>query len=102
MQKSFDFNLTQTDIELTTEFMMRLADDHHEYFSSDDFRQYAFHFRFRDPAHDIGSYFAKLVANGIAEPLGELPSEVESNHKRKVDLFAWNWQRWRSIIKSRL
>ena len=101
-QSSFDPTLTQQDIDLTTEFMMYLADKHIEFFCSDNFREGAFHFRMADPAHEIGAYFAKLVANGVAEPVGELPSEVPGNHKRKVDLYRWNWCKWRSILKSRL
>ena len=102
MTQRFDFNLTQQDLELATEFMMELAADTKEYFNSDDFRGYRLDLHFEDPVHQIGTFFAKLVANGIAEPSGELPSEIESNHKRKVDLMRWNWVRWRTILRSRL
>lgn len=100
--QQFDFNLTQQDIELTTRFMLELAADSKEYFSSDDFRVYHLDLAFDDPAHEIGTFFAKLKVNGVAVPYGEIPSMIGSNNKRKVDLFAWNWQRWRNILKSRL
>lgn len=102
MTQFFDFSLTQADIDLTTEFMIRLADDHHEYFSSDLFREYRLHERFNNPAKEIGAYFMRLKANGVTVPVGELPSEIPSNNKRKNDLFRWDWARWRSILKSRL
>ena len=95
-----DFTFTANDIELTTEFMMLLGDA--EYFNSDDFRRLGLHKRFSDPAHMIGGYFARLKANGVADPVGEIPSEIDSNNKRRVDLFRWNWQRWRYLIKTRL
>lgn len=103
MTQFFDkWDLTQADIDLTTEFMMHLADDHHEYFSSDLFREYRLHERFNNPATEIGAYFARLKANGVVVPVGELPSEIPSNNKRKNDLFKFDWQRWKSILKSRL
>jgi hypothetical protein len=95
-----DFTLTKDDLDLTTEFMMLLGDK--EYFSSDDFRDLRLHERFSNPAQDIGMYFSKLKANGIAESFGELPSEIESNHKRKNDVWRWNWTRWRFLIRTRL
>ena len=102
MTQFFDPSLTQQDIDLTTLFMIELAADNKEYWSSDDFRDYRLDRWFDDPQHQIGAYFARLKANGIAVPYGEVPSEILSNHERKVDLWKWNWQRWRTIIKSRL
>jgi hypothetical protein len=101
-QKFFDPTLTQADIELTTLFMMELAADNKEYWSSDDFRVYRLDLAFNDPQHEIGTYFAKLKASGVAVPYGEVPSEIESNNKRKVDLWRFDWARWRSILRSRL
>lgn len=99
-QPFFDFSLSQVDIELTTEFMILLGSEKH--FNSDNFRRFKLDERFSDPAHEIGGYFAKLVANGVAVPLGDVPSEIASNNRRKVDLMMWNWERWRSILRSRL
>lgn len=96
----FDWSLNQEDIELTTEFMMLLGDK--EYFSADDLRELGLLERFTDPAHQTGTYFAKLKANKVAEPIGEIPSEHLSNNQRKVDLFRWNWQRWREIIHNQI
>ncbi len=98
--QTFDFNLTSSDLDLTTEFMMLLGDEKH--FNSDNFRKLGLHERFSDPQHEIGMFFAKLVANGVAVPLGDVASEIPSNNKRKVDLFSWNWKRWRTILRSRL
>ena len=100
MTQHFDFTLTQADLDLTTEFMIHLGDK--EYFCSDDFRAFGLDANFADPQHDIGAYFARLKANGVAEPVGEVPSEIDSNNFRKVDLWRFNWSRWRSIVKSRL
>lgn len=100
MTQRFDFSLTQQDLELTTEFMMLLGDK--EFFCSDDLRGFGLDRYFTDPAHDIGTYFAKLKANGIVEPVGEVPSEIESNNFRKVDLWRWCWKRWRVIVNSQL
>jgi len=97
-----DFTLTREDLDLTTEFMMLLGSDGKEYFSSDDFRAYGLDRYFTDPAHQIGVYFSKLKANGVAESFGELPSEIESNNKRKNDVWRWNWVRWRWLVKTRL
>ncbi len=102
MTQVFDFNLTQVDIDLTTEFMMCIADEGKEYFTSDDFRRYKLDKNFTDPQHEIGSYFAKLKANGVAVPVGEEPSEIERNNKRKVDLCRFDYAKWRAILRSRL
>lgn len=98
----FDFSLTQADIELTTTFMIELAADNKEYWSSDDFREYQLDLHFTDPQHEIGAYFARLKANGVAVTYGEVPSVIESNNRRKNDLFKFDWVRWQCIIKSRL
>ena len=100
--QKFDFSLTDTDIERTTMFMMRLSEDHKEFWSSDDFRGYSLHEDMTAPDKEIGAYFAKLKANGVAVPVGEVPSEITSNNKRKVDLWRFDWERWRSIIHGRL
>lgn len=102
MTQVFDFNLTQADIDLTTEFMMFVAEEYKEYFTSDDFRRYGLDKRFTDPQHEIGSYFAKLKANGVVVPVGEEPSEIERNNKRKVDLYRFDYAKWRIILRSRL
>ncbi len=102
VQKFFDPTLTQQDIELTTSFMIELAADNREYWSSDDFREYRLDLHFEDPAHEIGAFFARLKANGVAVPYGEVPSVIESNNRRKNDLFKFDWARWRSILRSRL
>ncbi len=102
MTQSFDFSLTDQDIELTTMFMIELAADNKEYFSSDNFREHRLDLHFEDPTHMIGTYVAKLKANGVVVPYGELPSEILSNNKRKVDLWKFDWVRWRSILRSRL
>jgi hypothetical protein len=99
---SFDFTLTQGDIDLTTEFMMLLAEDAKEYFCSDDLRKYGLDSWFQHPEKEIGTYFAKLKVNEVASPVGEVPSEIESNNRRKVDLWRFNWPKWRSIVRSRL
>ena len=99
---SFDFSLKQSEIDLTTEFMMALSDDDKEFFSSDDLRFYGLADRFENPGKEIGTYFAKLKANEVVESVGEVPSEIESNNRRKVDLLRWNWGKWRTIIRSRL
>jgi len=98
----FDFALSDSDIEATRKLMIHCADMGLEYFSSDDFREAGLDADMADPQHDIGSFFAKLKANGIAEPVGEIPSEIGSNNLRKVDLWRWCWERWRMIVHSRL
>lgn len=98
----FDFSLTPEDIELTTRFMMLLADDHKEFWCSDDFRSYHLDDEIADKQHGIGCYFSKLKFNRVAVAVGELASEIDSNNRRKVDLFKFDWARWRSILRSRL
>jgi hypothetical protein len=98
----FDFNLTQLDIDITTEFMMLLGESGKEYFCSDDLRKFGLDSYFERPEKEIGTYFAKLKVNDVAQVVGEVPSEIGSNNKRKVDLFRWNWSRWRAIVKGRL
>ncbi len=101
-QSYFDPTLTQDDINLTTLFMIELAADNKEYWCSDDFREYRLDLNFNDPQHQIGTFFAKLKANGVALAVGEEPSAIESNNKRKVDLFKFDWVRWRNILRNRL
>jgi len=98
----FDRTLTQQDIELTTEFMMHLGEDKKEYFCSDDFRAYGLDSAFTDPQHEVGAYFARLKVNGVIEAVGEIPSVIGSNNMRRVDLWRFNWMRWRVIVQSRL
>lgn len=102
MTQSFDFSLTDEDIELTRRFMIELSMHAREYWSSDDFREFHLDVNFTDPQHMVGTYFAKLKVNGVAVPYGEVPSVIQSNNKRKVDLWKWDWVRWRNILKSRL
>ena len=102
MTQFFDFTLSKEDMDLTTEFMMVLGEDQKEYFNSDDFRAYGLHKQMNDPAHEIGTYFAKIKANGVAVPVGEIPSEIESNNKRKVDLYRWDWKVLSSLVRSNL
>ena len=99
---AFDFTLNQREIDLTTEFMMLLAEDAKEYFCSDDLRRYGLADRFERPDKEIGTYFAKLKANEVAQTVGEVPSSIDSNNRRKVDLFRWNWKRWRGIVHGQL
>ena len=101
-QYSFDASLTQRDIELTTIFMMWLDEHGHIYFSSDLFREAHLDDGFSDPQHEIGTYFAKLKVNGVAVAVGEEPSAIASNNRRRVDLFRFDWARWRTILRSRL
>lgn len=127
----FDWTLTDTDIEYTRRLMMYCMEHNIEYFSSDDFRDADLHnlckfpicyqpphsplhrrcfrnqkrcphLKMQDPQHEIGAHFAKLKANGVYENVGEIPSEIPSNNVRKVDLWRFNWGRWREIIQSRL
>jgi hypothetical protein len=102
MTQFFDFTLTKEDMDLTTEFMMLLRADKKEYFNSDDFRGYNLDKQMSNPAHEIGTYFAKIKANGLAVPVGEIPSEIESNNKRKVDLYYWDWKVWKGLVHSTL
>lgn len=126
---SFDWTLTQKDIDLTTQFMM--LTNTKEYVCSDDFRLHRLHLQctlaecvypwhnprhkrcnhngtlcrhvnMQDPQHEIGAYFAKLKANKVIVAVGEDVSRIASNNKRKVDLFRWNWPRWREIVHGRL
>jgi hypothetical protein len=102
LTQQFDFSLTQLDIELTTEFMMLLAEDCKEYFCSDDLRRYGLDSWFERPEREIGTYFSKLKANDVVQTVGEVPSAIGSNNRRKVDLLRWNWKRWNSIVHGRL
>lgn len=127
----FDFTLTEQDIEYITKLMMYCKEHGLEYFSSDTFRkakldmecQYAtcryplynpnnkrcvqkgkrcVFLKMQDPQHEIGTLFAKMKANGVSEPVGEVPSDIPTNNFRKVDLCRFNWKRWRIIVHSRL
>jgi hypothetical protein len=82
--------------------MMSLGEDSKEFFSSDDLRKYGLDSWFSRPEREIGTYFAKLKANGVVNAVGEVPSELPGNNRRKVDLLRWNWGRWRSIVRGRL
>ena len=86
----FNPSLTQLDKALTKAFMARLEADKKEYFGSEDFREYKLDKLLVDPAHEIGAYFARLKWNGMVEAVGEIPSEILSNNKRKVDLLKWH------------
>ena len=124
----FDPSLTEQDIELIRKLMMHCDAHHLEDFSSDDFREAGLdnlcnlqeckhplwkncssangercEFAvMQDPAHDIGTFFAKLKWNQIAEPVSEIPSGIESNNARRVDVWRWNWHRWRVIVHGRM
>jgi hypothetical protein len=102
MTQLFDFSLTDADIDLTREFMMCMTDDGKEYFTTDDLRRHGLDRNFSDPAHEVGAFWAKLVANGVIVAVGEEPSVIGSNNKRKVDLCRFDWHRWRMILRSRL
>ena len=102
MTQKFDFSLTDNDIDLTRLFMMAAADAQAEYVSSDRFREWGLADGFEHPETQIGGFFAKLKANGVLVAVGEEPSVIEGNNRRRVDLFRFDWARWRSIIRSRL
>jgi hypothetical protein len=96
----FDFCLTDQDIEITRQLMMHVGN--REYFSADNCREAGITDAFADPVHMVGAFFAKLTANGVIEAVGEIPSEHESNNRRRVDLWRFNWERWRVIVHSRI
>jgi len=96
--KTFDFNWSMSDTARTLEFQCRLAIESEEHFSSDDFRRFKLDRFMERPDKEIGTYFAKLKYYGYAEPVGEVPSAIESNHKRNVDL--WRWKEKAKNIKS--
>ena len=102
MTQRFDWTLTQQDLDLTTEFMMYCDEHGLDDFTSDTFREAGLDRGMQDPAHEIGAYFAKLKANGVASPVSEVASVIPSNNERRVDVWRWNWQRWREIIQGRL
>lgn len=99
MTQTFSPVLTNLEISLTRLFMMTLAEDKKEFFNSDDFREQKLDLEMSDPAHEIGTLFAKWRWNGISEQVGEVPSEIGSNNRRKVDLQRWNWVAWRNYLK---
>lgn len=84
---AFDFTLSQSDVARTLEFYERLRLAGIKFFSSDDFRDFGLDRCYVDKQHEIGTLFARLKANGYVVPRGERPSDRESNHKRRVDLF---------------
>ena len=86
---TFNPTLTLLDKALTKALMARLEADGKEYFGSENFREYKLDKLLGDPAHEIGAYFARLKWNGMIEAVGEIPSEIESNNRRRVDLFRW-------------
>ena len=98
----FDFCLTEQDVELIRRLMMHCDAHQLEDFTSDDFREAGLADDMEDPAHDIGTFFAKLKWNQIAESVSETPSTIESNNRRKNDVWRWNWHRWRVIVHSRM
>jgi hypothetical protein len=81
---------SKADLARTLEFQARLQEDNERYFGSDLFRAYNLHKHFDRPDKEIGLYFAKLKINGFVVVVGEVPSEVESNHRRKNDLLMWS------------
>jgi hypothetical protein len=89
MTQSFDFTLTQAEIARILEFKSKLKDDKKEYFDSDDFRNYHLDKYMTDKIHEVGAIFAKLKYHAFACPVGETPSTIESNNRRKVDLWCW-------------
>ena len=99
---SFDFTLTDSDIELTRQFMIYTEEHGIKYFTSDDFRKAGLDRAFAHPETQIGTYFSKLAYNRVAVFVGELPSKVPSNNRRRNDLRYWDYARWRVLIKSRL
>ena len=98
----FDFTLTEQDIELIRKLMMYCDAHQLEDFSSDTFRKAGLDAGMMDPAHEVGTFFAKLKWNQVAEPVAEVPSRIESNNQRKVDVWRFNWHRWRMIVHSRM
>jgi hypothetical protein len=85
---SLDFSLDQFEVARTREFFDRLDKDGVRFFSSDNFRAYGLDRLWTDDEklHMIGVLFAKLKANRFIVQRGEVPSDIETNHKRKNDL----------------
>lgn len=102
MMQSFNPVLTEAEVMLTRCFMMMLRDDKKEYWCTDDFRGYGLDKELADPQHELGGLCAKWRWNGISRQAGEVPSEIASNNKRKVDLNFWDWSAWRRYLKEHL
>lgn len=58
-------------------------------FTSDDFRELGYDQFMRRPDKSIGSFFGKLVQQGLAMQVGMRRSRIESNHIRKIHVYAW-------------
>lgn len=84
---TFDFAWTLADTARLKELTAHLQTDRKEYFSSDTFRQYRLDRFMMHPEREVGAWFAKAKYWGYIEAVGEVPSEREQNHARKVDLW---------------
>ena len=87
MTSTFDFTWTLADTARLKELKSHLEGDCKDYFSSDLFRFYRLDRFMEHPEHEIGCWFAKAKYWGYIEAVGEIPSVIESNHRRKNDLW---------------
>lgn len=81
--QTFDFSLSLCEVARTREFFDRLDAENRTYFNSDLFREWQLDKYFTDKQHEIGAFFAKLKANGFIVSVGEEPSVIPSNNRRK-------------------
>jgi len=88
-----EIELTVRDKELVMRFRTLTKNEGLQQFSSDTFRQYGLDQWFKDPAHSIGGFFAKMVT--AKNPLhrirhvGYTRSLLPSNNMREIKLYEW-------------
>ena len=84
---AFNPALTLKDKAIAKTVMARLEETGKTYFTSDDLRGWLPQDFFDDPQHEIGAWFARMKWHWYLKRVGEEVSQIESNHKRRVDLW---------------
>ncbi len=85
----FDYRLTTKDENTLKAFRTLLKMDNIEVFSSDNFRRYGLDRFIKDTQHGIGTFFSKLVKNGMVEHVGYMHSDLASNHGHTIKTYRW-------------
>jgi len=63
--------------------------DKREQLSSDHFRMYQLDRFFRDKAHGIGGFFAKMLLQKLVRIVGRTSSRLDSNNSREIKIYEW-------------
>lgn len=82
-----NYTLTQRDKAIAKTVLARMEQEGKTYFTSDDLRRWLPDPYWRDPAHEIGAWFAKQKYHWHLKRVGEEVSQITSNNRRRIDLW---------------